>query len=92
MTAIHSELEETEVFQQLRRIVAKMVGFGDTETRIRVDSNLFELGLDSMNVVDLLLGIEEHFKLELGVEGLSGDIFENFGRLVQFVESRVDGR
>ncbi|KVA53827.1 acyl carrier protein [Burkholderia cepacia] len=51
------------------------------------DTNLFDVGVDSMNMTDLLLQLEQRFGFTLAPEDLSADLFLRFGNLVSFVES-----
>ena len=53
------------------------------------DTNLFDLGVDSMNMTELLLQVEQRFKFVLDPEDLSSDLFLRFDNLVAFVASHV---
>jgi acyl carrier protein len=53
------------------------------------DTNLFDVGVDSMNMTDLLLQLEQRFGFTLAPEDLSSELFLRFGNLVSFVESHV---
>jgi acyl carrier protein len=55
------------------------------------DSNLYELGLESLNVVELLTRIEGHFDIVIDVEDLSADLFQYYGRLLEFVARKAAG-
>ncbi len=57
-----------------------------SETEVRPDSSVFDLGIDSVAAVDLVASIEEHFDIDLDasllwqfetVEEISGYIFEH---------------
>ncbi|WP_080681207.1 MULTISPECIES: acyl carrier protein [Burkholderia] len=56
---------------------------------INNDTNLFDLGVDSMNMTDLLLQLEQRFGFVLDPEYLSSDLFVRFDNLVAFVASHV---
>ena len=60
-------------------------------TPISLDTNLHELGLESMSVVELLTQIEIEFDITVDVEDLSAEPFTRFGNLVEFVQWKVDG-
>ncbi|RQS69200.1 acyl carrier protein [Burkholderia sp. Bp8963] len=53
------------------------------------DTNLFDVGVDSMNMTELLLQLEQRFGFTLAPEELSADLFLRFSNLVAFVESHV---
>lgn len=59
-------------------------------TVVHAESNLYELGLESLNVVDVLTGIEARCDIVIDVEDLNTDLFTRFGNLVQFVQAQVD--
>ncbi|ACA93418.1 MULTISPECIES: acyl carrier protein [Burkholderia cepacia complex] len=56
---------------------------------IEGDTNLFDLGVDSMNMTELLLQVEQRFKIALEPEDLSSDLFLRFDNLVAFVASHA---
>ncbi|MEI7296299.1 acyl carrier protein [Paraburkholderia tropica] len=58
-------------------------------TLISDDTNLFDLGVDSMNMTELLLQLEQRFGFTLAPEDLSSDLFVRFGNLVSFVQSHA---
>jgi acyl carrier protein len=45
--------------------------------------------LNSLTVVALVAGIEEQLGCEIGDTEISGEIFETFGTLTAFVESKL---
>ncbi|MBN3787490.1 acyl carrier protein [Burkholderia sp. Ac-20353] len=53
------------------------------------DTNLFDVGVDSMNMTELLLQLEQRFGFTLAPEDLSAELFLRFSNLVAFVESHV---
>ncbi len=52
------------------------------------ESNLYELGLDSIIVVELLTDLEDRFSIRLEIEDLSEELFAKLGHLVALVESK----
>ena len=63
----------------------------DEDTQFDADTPL--LGaipeFDSMAIVTVLTSVEETFGIEIDDDEVSADIFETFGSLVEFVESKV---
>lgn len=82
-------LTRASVEPGIRKVVAEILRMQKRENEIRLESNLFELGLESLNVIELLTAIEMTFDITIDVEDLSGELFENFGNLVSFVEDKV---
>jgi acyl carrier protein len=59
------------------------------QATLTAESNLYELGLESLNVVELLTRIEIHFDIVIDVEDLSADLFQSYGELRAFVARKV---
>ena len=78
----------SQVENGVREIVAEILRMQDRPMEIKPSSNLFELGLESLNVIELLTAIEMGFDITIDVEDLSGELFESFGALVDFVTAR----
>lgn len=53
------------------------------------DVNLFDLGLDSMSIVDFLMAIEEEFDLEIEESELKEDVFTSAHKIVDLVEKNL---
>lgn len=72
----------------IERILIKEVAtiLGIDAEEINVQSNLAELGLDSLSFVELLVLIEKQFGINLMESGLSKEDFES----INFLASRID--
>jgi acyl carrier protein len=81
--------ENNTVENRLRDIVAIILRMEDRQSEIYLESNLFELGLESLSVINLLTDIETEFDIVIDVEDLTADLFQNFGTLIKFVEEQV---
>jgi len=84
-------LNDNSVESDIRDIVVEILRMQDRQNEITLESNLFELGLESLNVIELLTAIEMNFDITIDVEDLSGELFENFGNLVNFVQAKIVG-
>jgi acyl carrier protein len=80
-----------DVLPMLSALLSDVLNLPPT-TVLHPDSNLYELGLESLNVVDVLVGIETRCEIVIDVEDLNGDLFARFGNLVQFVQAQIDAR
>jgi len=78
-----------EIASTIRSCLLSAIGNTMAADLIADDTNLFDVGVDSMNMTDLLLQLEERFGFTLAAEDLSSDLFLRFGNLVSFVESHV---
>jgi acyl carrier protein len=78
-----------EIVATIRSYLLSAIGSTTAADLIADDTNLFDVGVDSMNMTDLLLQLEQRFGFTLAPEDLSSDLFLRFGNLVSFVESHV---
>ncbi|WP_028203754.1 acyl carrier protein [Paraburkholderia nodosa] len=78
-----------ELAATVRSCLLSAIGSTLAAELIADDTNLFDVGVDSMNMTDLLLQLEQRFAFTLAPEDLCADLFLRFGNLVSFVESHV---
>lgn len=80
----------TEVAEVLSGIVAQVLRSNAVDASLIADeTNLYELGLESLNVVELLTQIEMTFDVTIDVEDLSAELFSHFGTLAAFVQRKI---
>lgn len=76
--------EITEVVQGIiGNILQAEVNLAET------DVNLFDLGLDSMSIVDFLMAIEEEFDLEIEESELKEDVFTSAHKIVELINTSL---
>ncbi|MNW33168.1 acyl carrier protein [compost metagenome] len=60
-------------------------------TVITDDTSLLqEVGLDSVQIIELIVAIEKHFKIPVFDEDISASLFDNFGDMVAFIEKKLN--
>jgi len=60
-------------------------------SRISDDTSLLiDVGLDSIQILELIVGIERKFNFNICADDLDLEIFDNFRKLVNFVACRVN--
>jgi acyl carrier protein len=89
MTRTTSGPEREEIAATIKSCLLSAIGSTTAADLVADDTNLFDVGVDSMNMTDLLLQLEQRFGFTLAPEDLSSDLFLRFGNLVTFVESHV---
>lgn len=75
----------------LRDIIVAVLKLDLPPGAIADDTNLHELGLESMSVVELLTEIEIAFDIVVDVEDLSVELFARFDTLRDFISAKRDG-
>jgi len=83
---------ESEIADGIRIIVNKVLRIDPSEFRISEETNLFELGLESLNVIELIAELELAYNITIDVEDLSQDLFSRFGMLVAFMQGKSTAR
>ena len=69
----------------LRTMVVEALDLDIAPAQITADTNLFDLGIDSLAVLRLLMAVQEKFGIEIPEADLNATMFERFGNLVDVV-------
>ncbi|WP_434661838.1 acyl carrier protein [Paraburkholderia sp. A3BS-1L] len=89
MTHAPTPPESQDIAAAVKACLLSTVGSTATIDLIADETNLFDLGVDSMNMTELLLELEQCFGFTLAPEDLSSELFLSFGNLVAFVQSHA---
>jgi acyl carrier protein len=76
----------TSVEETLQKLVAKILRKEDV--KISRDTSFKELGADSLDVVQIMVGLEEALDIELVDEDLKS--ITNMGGFIDYVQKKVD--
>jgi len=80
------------VFQQVVASISHSLQLGERSAQLSLDTRL--LGhipeLDSMAVLTVITGLEEHFAITFDEDDITAESFETVGNLVDLVRCRVD--
>lgn len=83
-------MTSTLLFDQVKDVVVTTLGIQDRASGLEPSTPL--LGsipeLDSMAVLEVVLAIEQRFDFAIEDEDMTGDVFETFGSLANFVAQR----
>ena len=71
------------VFEKIATVIAEHTGVDISE--ITLDTTFEQLGVDSLDTVEMVMKLEEDFGLELEIE----EQFASVGDLVEYVESKI---
>jgi acyl carrier protein len=75
------------VFDKIKEIIASKIQVD--EDKISLETSLMkDLEADSLDAVEIIMGIEEEFDIEIPDSAAEG--FVNVGDIVKFVESKVN--
>jgi len=76
------------LISDVTRIVVDALHAQKSANAITADTRLDALGLDSLNIVDVLLQIEQTFGIPVDDEVIDPEIVETIGSLAAFVQAR----
>ena len=74
------------VFEKIKSVIVEQLGV-DEETVTLNSSFVDDLGADSLDVVDLIMGIEEEFDIEIADE--DAETISTVGDAVNYIKERI---
>jgi acyl carrier protein len=80
------------VEELVRRLVVETLQLEVSVEELTRETNLYELGLDSSNVIDLLTQVEGALGVTIDVEHLSSTVFVELGNFLDLVCATASGR
>ncbi len=73
------------VFEKVRSIICEQLGI--EEDKVTLKSNITDdLGVDSIDIVDLVMSLEDEFELEMSDDDISK--VKTVGDIVDYIESK----
>ena len=77
----------TDITQTTKELVVEVLP-GITSEELLPDKDIFNLGLDSINAMNLLTKLQKTFAIELSAEDITFENFQNLNGLVNLVENK----
>ena len=83
-------MDRSEILDRVLRLLRDRLGVGDDGQPLGEDSGLLGhgIGLDSVEVLQLVAHIEEEFGLTIDDEDLDAEHFRTVGTVISFVQER----
>jgi acyl carrier protein len=78
-----------EITQRLMDLLRPRLRFLKPEDELTLDSDLGQLGLDSMASIDLLMDLETHLGVQIPDESMDADTFATPGHLLKIIEPQL---
>lgn len=81
-----------KIEDRVKHVIVKALNLEIDPEEIGDDDILFggEMGLNSMAMIELVVGIEEEFNIEVSDEDLRPEIFESIKTIAKYVYSNTD--
>jgi acyl carrier protein len=84
------KIEQAQIIEQMRNILEPWVSDTNLIDKINSQTNLItDLGLDSIGVLQLILGIEKEFGISIENHELDSETFSTIGNLVTVIEKKL---
>lgn len=78
-------MEENEIFEKVKKIVEEQLGV--SEENIKMDSTFVDdLSADSLDIVELVMGIEEEFEIE--IPDTDAEKIVTVGDVVEYIKNK----
>lgn len=86
-------MSDQQTFLEVRNVVTSLLGIEDRADSLQPATPLFGgiPELDSMAVLELISELETRFGIEVEEDEVTGDVFDTFGTLTAYVESKQRG-
>jgi acyl carrier protein len=79
-----------EIIGQLCEILESWVSDIDLTSKINEETNLItDLGLDSIGVLQVILGVEKAFGISIQTHELDSELLSRFGNLVRMIQEKI---
>lgn len=85
MSQAAATLSHDDVVEKVKAIVTEALHIRKTDNQLSEDTYLENLGLDSLNIVNVILALEAEFGIAFDEEELDLEPLESVGTLVAFV-------
>ena len=80
-------IETNSLENRVKQVIVSYAELGDNATNLKVDDDLFALGMSSRASVGVMLGLESEFDIEFPDAMLRKDVFMTIGAISQAIES-----
>ena len=85
-------MSKTEIEGRIKCMVSTLLGNEDLSQELDLDKPLYDtgLGLDSQNLVQLLVSLEAEFGIEIPDEEFSMDLFQSIHAMAAYVNLKLN--
>ena len=74
---------------KIRNILKENVDLKIPIEQINLEDNLLQIGMDSINCIKVILGIEEEFNYQFDDEDLNYENFHNISSLINYIKGNL---
>jgi len=81
-------MEREEVILKLKEIVISSMNLKKTPEELSNENLVLDLGLNSIDALEILVWIENNFEIEIADEDLNSELLQSFDHLADYIISR----
>jgi acyl carrier protein len=74
------------MFEKVKKIIAKQLGIGEEE--IKEDTTFEDLGIDSLEIFEVIMALEDEFDIEIPNEDVES--IKNIADITNYIQSKVE--
>ena len=74
------------VFEQVKKVILEQLSIGEEE--VQLDTTFEDLGIDSLEVFEIVMALEDEFDIEIPNEDVEG--ITTIENIVKYIQSRVE--
>ncbi|MBI2344264.1 MAG: acyl carrier protein [Deltaproteobacteria bacterium] len=82
-------MNEQQIMTILNPMITRIVKLSATDHSLSLETNLFEIGLDSLGVMELIVDIENQLHVVFDDDELSPELFERLSALVSLLVQKL---
>jgi acyl carrier protein len=82
-------MEEININDTIRNILGQLNILAANHDNINDNDDLFQLGLNSINIIEMIVKIEEAFDIEFSDEDLSLEGLQTIKKLENYVKNKI---
>ncbi len=83
-------MKKTEVIEKLKKIIAKSMELESDGNEIEGSDLILELGINSVDALEILIWVENEFGIQIEDEDLNADLITSLDNLSNYVLSKME--
>ena len=91
MNAKRKQIQDRKlILEKLKTLLEPWVDSNDTDHVDEKTNLLADIGIDSVGILQLVLGVEDEFGITIKDHELESDVFSKMGNFIDIIEGRIN--
>lgn len=74
------------LFEKVKRMIATQLGIGEEE--IKENTTFLDLGIDSLEIFEIIMALEDEFNIEIPNEDVEN--IKNIEDIIKYIQSKIE--